>query len=334
MATYSVDLPSDYLHMLNCICVYNVKKTFKCYNCGDTWRAAATRLTADAYSQVLDDFWLKPSYKRPYYYIHSIGNRVEYYDINDIPQNETQPANPNEGDTYHTYEASSQFTRNGEFIIHTYQYTRIKNTGDNNGLIDPGSEIIDPGSEIIPRENPGYQWVESISQDHVNLKYYDSEPQVSSSQQTDYHNNVIAQSEGNPTSINIKGNNYSNVERGSSIRYGNPSIVKMEIRYGTDDTIFSLRPEAGLKGGKVIIDYLKVPQTIRLTQQEIDMTEDTSKMLEFPDYICQEILNELTNIMMEHIRDPRLQTFPVVSQSIAAQQQAPDAAAGQTAQQQ
>jgi len=36
-------------------------------------------------------------------------------------------------------------------------------------------------------------------------------------------------------------------------------------------------------------------------------------MLEFPDYVCQEILNELVHIIMEHISDPRLQTHPVVS---------------------
>jgi len=82
MATYYVDLPSDYLHMLNCICIYRVNKTYKCYNAGDTWRAAATRLTADAYSQVLDNFWMKPSYKRPYYYIHNIN------------QYTTNPTNP------------------------------------------------------------------------------------------------------------------------------------------------------------------------------------------------------------------------------------------------
>jgi hypothetical protein len=73
-ATYEVILPSDYLHILNCICIYDVQKTYKCYNVGDTWRAAATRLTADAYSQVLDNFWNKPTYKRPYYYIHNINS--------------------------------------------------------------------------------------------------------------------------------------------------------------------------------------------------------------------------------------------------------------------
>ena len=73
MATYEVIMPSDYLHILNCICVYKVNKTYKCYNRGDYWRAPATRLTADMYSQVLDNFWNKPTYKRPYYYIHNVN---------------------------------------------------------------------------------------------------------------------------------------------------------------------------------------------------------------------------------------------------------------------
>ena len=74
MATYEITLPSDYLHMLNCICLYVVDTTYKCYNKGDHFRAAATRLTADAYSQVLDNFWNKPDYNRPYYYIHNVNN--------------------------------------------------------------------------------------------------------------------------------------------------------------------------------------------------------------------------------------------------------------------
>jgi hypothetical protein len=72
-ATYEVTMPSDYLHILNCICIYKVNKTFKCYNAGDVWRRAATRLTADVYSQILDNFWLRPTYRRPYYYIHNVN---------------------------------------------------------------------------------------------------------------------------------------------------------------------------------------------------------------------------------------------------------------------
>ena len=274
LATYYVDLPSDYLHLLNCICIYNVKKTYKCYNAGDTWRAAATRLTADAYSQVLDNFWLKPTYKRPYYYIHNVNTYT------------TNPTNP--------------YDTNGN------------------------------GTDISNVSGSSYG--------------------------NDGNNKPITQGTGIPKTINIKigegeDTEYSNVERGQGIRYGNVSKVRMEIRYGTDNSIFTLdemndegthylspiyngnNEEIGSKGGKVYIDYIKAPQHIRLTQQELDETEDKSQMLEFPDYVCQEIVNELVHIVMENISDQRLQTHPVVSQSVAnpAQAQAPQAESGKSA---
>jgi len=39
--------------------------------------------------------------------------------------------------------------------------------------------------------------------------------------------------------------------------------------------------------------------------------------MEFPDYVCQEIINELTTLVMENIADPRLNTNNIVTQSIA-----------------
>ena len=56
----------------------------------------------------------------------------------------------------------------------------------------------------------------------------------------------------------------------------------------------------------------------------MDLTEDTSQIMEFPDYVCQEIINELVTLIMERDADPRTQSHQVVSQSIAnpAQQQA------------
>ena len=91
MATYEVELPTDYFHILNCICIYEIKKPFKCYKVGKTWRAAATRLTADAYSQIMDNYWNKPTYKRPYYYIHNINPKT-YNNIN--PTNPYNSDNP------------------------------------------------------------------------------------------------------------------------------------------------------------------------------------------------------------------------------------------------
>ena len=233
-ATYAINLPSDYLHMLNCICIYTLQKTYKCYNIGDKWRAAARRLTADMYSQVLDNFWNKPTYKRPYYYVHNINTSTT------IPTNNETDETP-----------TTSYSNGGITAISLGQDGNSKDikTAKSKGLVIPGTTSD------------------------------------------------------------------SNVERGQAIRYGNASPVRLEIRYGTDNSVFKLTG--------IYIDYIKAPQNIRLTQLEIDKTEDVSQMLEYPDYVCQEIINELVHLIMESISDPRLQTHPVVSQSIAnpAQQQ-------------
>ena len=196
-ATYRVTLPDDYLHMLNCICVYNVEKPWRCYDAGDSFEYPATRLTADLWGQVVNNFWIRPTYRRPYYYIHN---------------------------------ANHEYPENGDKT-------------DQEGL---------------------------------------------------------------------------NSQKEAEQRYGNHSKVYCEIRYGTDKDTFQLNG--------VYIDYIKVPQFIRLTQKQVDTVQDTSQILEFPDYVCQEIINELVHILMENLEMQRIQTHPVVSQSIAnpAQQQTPE----------
>lgn len=248
-ANYEIVMPSDYLHLLNCICIYKVKKTYKCYNAGDTWRAPAKRLTADMYSQVLDNFWNKPTYKKPYYYIHNINSSKD-----------TSSTNPNTGIT---------------------TITRASNpTNPYSSSTGKGTDI----SSLITSEN-------------------------SVSLGTDGLDKAIVQGTGNKESININGTEASLRERGAEIRYGNRSEVRIEIRYGTDDSVFELTD--------VYVDYIKAPQHIRLTQSQLDKTEDTSQLLEFPDYVCQEIINELVHLIMENISEQRLQTHPVVNQSIA-----------------
>ena len=265
-ANYEVVMPSDYLHLLNCICVYKVKKTYKCYNAGDTWRSPAKRLTADMYSQVIDNFWNKPTYKKPYYYIHNVNGQKDSSVTVENTTTITGAANP---------------------------------TNPYNSSTGKGTDISSLVTSINSQE---------LGNDGVNK--------------------AIVEGEGGRESISLKiGNTTTEAslrEKGAGIRYGNRSEVRVEIRYGTDDSVFELTD--------VYIDYIKAPQHIRLTQKQLDTTEDTSQLLEFPDYVCQEIINELVTLLMENISDQRLQTHPVVSQSIAnpAQQQAPDAA-GQTA---
>ena len=230
-ATYEVDLPSDYLHILNCICNFKVKKTFKCYDPGTYIQFPARRLTSDLWSQVINNFYLRPMYKRPYFYINNINTST------------TNPTN------------SYVKTASGELKVNT------------------------DGTDVVSAS-------------------YDEATCVTT---------VVSQ---RPRTITIgKDGAASLVERPSEVRFGNSSTVRMEIRYGKDDTLFELV--------NVYVDYLKTPQNIRLTQEQLDLTEDTSQMMEFPDYVCQEIINELVKLMMENSGDPRLPNNVAVNQTIA-----------------
>ena len=206
-ATKRVKLPDDYLHMLNCICSFKLLQPWRCYDKDDYFEYPATKLTADMWGQVVNNYWNKPTYRRPYYYIH----------------------------TYDDSQAAA---------------------------------------------------------------------------------NLISNNTQNTTNSSITiGGRKKDSEKEAEKRYGNQSKVYCEIRYGTDSETFNL---VG-----VYIDYIKAPQFVRLTQKQIDKVQDTSQILEFPDYVCQEIVNELVHIIMENISDQRIQTHPVVSQSVAnpAQQQ-------------
>lgn len=225
-ATYEVILPSDYLHILNCVCNYKVKKQFKCYNPDSFVQFSARRLTSDLWSQIINNFYMRPMYKRPYFYIHNVNTNV------------ANPTNP--------YQASA------------------------NSGTDITSATTSDGTTTVTG--------------------------------------------GLPKTIKIGNNAVDAVERSGQIRFGNTSQVRMEIRYGKDTSLFELV--------NVYIDYLKTPQNIRLTQEQLDLTEDTSQMMEFPDYVCQEIINVLVKLVMENSSDPRLQTYIPVNTTIANPAQA------------
>lgn len=232
--TYEIYLPNDYLHMLNCTCIYEMTKNHKCWDKGNKIPFSAKRLTSDAWSTIMNDYYNRPIPERPYYYIHNVNTSTEL------------PTNP--------------VVLDGEFIK--------SGTDDADGKYDYSIEIND--NIITPKENTSSNF---------------------------------------PRKIKINNNSVDAVERQAAQRYGNTSRVRCEIRYGRDDSIFKLVAAH--------IDYIKAPQHIRLTQEQIDLTEDTSQMMEFPDYVCQEIINELVLLVMEKTADPRLQSHTSVTQSIA-----------------
>lgn len=203
---YYVDMPNDYLHLLNCVCLFKVNKQKDCWNEGDIMQVGATKLTSDGWSSIMDDIYNKPSKKRPYYYIHNQPIKTESVSV----------------DQLHTLKSD--------------------NSGNSN----------------FPRTFGG--------------------------------ENVI--------------------EKTSGSRHANASKVRVEIRCGAgDNSVFELKA--------IQIDYVKAPQFIILTQEQLDCDEDISQVMEFPDYVNQEIINELVNLVMRKINDPSLQAHMQITQSIA-----------------
>lgn len=212
--SYIGELPKDYLHMLNCIVEYTPKKNFKCYEQNVAVQFAARRLTSDMFSGILNNAYMRPMYKRPYYYVNNWNQQ------NTLPTNEPM---------------DKQIPANASTLT--------------------SSDVLSTVDSTKP----------------------------------------------------VQGRN------------ANITKVLLEIRFGKDDALF--------EPTKAYVDYLKGPQFIRLTQTQIDKTEDTSQVLEFPDYVCFEIVNIFTKLLLENSSDPRLQTNLPINNTIASgipqQQQAP-----------
>lgn len=250
-ATYEVYMPIDYLHMLNCVCIYYVAKQKDCWDAGSYIEIPATRLTADSWSQIITDIYNRPSPMRPYYYIHNLN------------QQQVLPTDPRT-----SVETGTGLEEVGIDMNGIYQVTHADGGEWEDNDINSGTA----GGTDIEKQNSNFQRTFKLN-------------------------------------VNGKDTQVSLVEKPIALRAGNTSNVRCEIRYGKDDSLFQLV--------EVQIDYVKCPQFIRLTQEQIDLTEDTSQIMEFPDYVNQEIINELAHLVMERVNDPRLGNNIQMTESIA-----------------
>jgi hypothetical protein len=292
-ATYEAYLPEDYLHMLNCICNYKVKKQFKCYDPNTYVQFGATRLTADLWGQIINNFYMKPSYKRPYYYLHNVnpvqptgsGDAQDVASYDHVPTNPFTPSAAAQVNTT-TPATPSDVNFAGTDMGTTDYHVYASQADAYSASAAANGHVVGEGGE----KPEGYPMNNAPANSVSNLP------------------RVFTFSDGRKGSL---------VEKMTAQRIANPSQVRIEIRTGKDDSIFELQT--------IYIDYIKAPQHIRLTQEQIDLTEDTSQMMEFPDYVCQEIINELTHLIMENSSDPRLQSHMPITMSIANPAQAADA---------
>lgn len=271
-ANYQVFLPEDYLHLLNCTCIYQVLKQNKCYNAGDFVQIPATKLTSDSWSTIMTDVYNRPSPMKPYYYLHNRNYQQNMPTNSYVPQNSGMSSDKWKGTIY------GNDVRN------------IKNTAKyqiNNRIIDIYSY-------------DGVTWY--ATEDDTQIPNFN--PAQASEKQS--------ASLKAPFSRTINLNNYqaSVVEKPAAVRFANPQKVRMEIRYGRDDSVYRLVA--------VVVDYVKAPQFIRLTQDEIDLTSDTSQIMEYPDFVCQKIINKLVALLLERSSDPRLTTNVQINRTMVS----------------
>lgn len=153
-ATYEVLLPEDYLHILNCICIFKiVGGNYKCYNDGKYVRFGAKRLTSDMWGQIINNFYLKPSYKQPYYFIHNINtsedlptNPITYdgsgnylrgtdYDVSVLPDGGDQPQSTSYKVIYGVTNAISTAAKDTNTVNVTGNTVLTVSTDDNTTMV-------------------------------------------------------------------------------------------------------------------------------------------------------------------------------------------------------
>lgn len=93
--SYRFNLPAHYVHILNCICEFEMMNNVDC-GCDDDnpcklVKVGANKLTTNQWSQVITNYYMRPSMKQPYYYIQNYADPAM---IGEDPTNKTQQWDP------------------------------------------------------------------------------------------------------------------------------------------------------------------------------------------------------------------------------------------------
>ena len=89
----------------------------------------------------------------------------------------------------------------------------------------------------------------------------------------------------------------------------NQNRPRIKIHIGSKNNFMELR--------RVEFDYLKIPEIVTLKDEDIFSADvDTSQILELPDGLLNDIVRRCTAFLLEMTGDPRVQTQPMVNQSM------------------
>lgn len=311
---FQVELPDDYMHILNCIVEFidtgcnrcqtplgesyiTVKRDGKIFHepvqyC-KRFHQGAKRLTTDAASQVINNFYLKPSYRNPYFYINTVN---EFNTLGDLNNKESLNSEVTRYKINSNYSGIIVFDFNGYNI----KIDTSLVPGYRNDSIAPLYRCLlklKNQIEVLPGVDPKYF-------KDLKIDLLDEENVLVSSLNL---TSVTDSTSSTTSNIDIDGTTNFLVDKESYIRYGNVTKSIMEIRCGDNQKIVPV---------KVLIDYVKAPEQINLTQEQIDDVEDNSQILEFPDYAIYEIINILVKLILENSGNPRVQSHFPINQTI------------------
>ena len=308
-ATYFVNMPDDYLHLLNCICLFDVSKNKDCWNAGDVMVVGATKLTADSWSSVVDDVYNRPTKKHPYYYVHN-QNEI-HVNSDDESTNKSLSARNSELPTnVETDELHDMTNSVWRVVLDAARRESVSDAATADSVFAKATAAAGDDATALAA-------ITKISSETANTPKEAYEKLLA----TNAFKGTSNFSRTFDYFVDDANEPLDAIEKPAGSRHANSSRVKVEIRCGRDKSnIFSL--------SAVQIDYVKAPQFIRLTQEQLDSDEDVSQVMEFPDYVNQEIVNELVNLVMRKTNDPSLSAHMQMTQSIArptGQQQQPAA---------
>ena len=86
---------------------------------------------------------------------------------------------------------------------------------------------------------------------------------------------------------------------------------KVKVHIGSKDSVMEIR--------SIDFEYLKTPEIVTIYDSDIfSATTDPSQILEFPDYLLNEIVKRCTIYLLEKAGDPRIQSQPAFNQEIPA----------------
>lgn len=306
---YSTYLPDDYLHILNCIVAFKMNRQKNCHAKDSLVFKGAKRLSSNANSAILNNYYLKPSYKNPYFYINNVDVRggEELGGIETLKNINSQAIvwEVNlENKSLSLQNLTAEFVFCDETALR-YPLSNIPNiAGQSKDIQSLYRDLLKIKNQLIIPDDSSTADPSLIR--GLKVDYVDSDCLEVALLKcvlfriTGEHSDTIKIENGGMVDFMQ--------DKKAGIRFGNKTKARIEIRFGSDKTIAT--PQF------IMVDYLKVPQQISLTQAELNDIEDNSQRLEFPDYVIYEIINRLVMLLLENTGNPRVQIQAGVNQTV------------------